>query len=161
MIFKTFWRKKEKVNDIKSDKVSNISDFKYKTTIETRFSDFDMMGHVNNAVYFTYMEIARTKYWKQAINWNWEQTGVVVANAGINYKVPIFLKDQISMYVRTSRIGQTSFDLEYIIVKLINGEDVICSRGKTTCVAFDYKTKKSIQIPSRERSKMLEFEQLI
>lgn len=160
MIFKTFWRKKEKHNDIKSDSISTIDDFKYKTTIDTRFADFDMMGHVNNAVYFTYMEIARTKYWKQAIAWDWEKTGVVIASAGISYQAPVLLKDQISIYVRTSRIGNTSFDLEYILVKHLNGEEKICTQGKTTCVAFDYKTKKAIVIPTHERNKMIEFEQL-
>ncbi|SDL37183.1 acyl-CoA thioesterase [Pedobacter antarcticus] len=160
MIFKTFWRKNKKQDDIKSETDSNLDKFKYKTTIETRFVDFDMMGHVNNAMYFTYMEIARTKYWKQAISWDWEKTGVVIASAGINYKLPVFLKDTISMYVRTSRIGNTSFDLEYVIVKHINGEEKICTRGKTTCVAFDYKTKTAVEIPAHERNKMIEFEQL-
>jgi len=72
MIFKTLWHNKDKKTDNSADYIDNLADFKYKTSIETRFADFDMMGHVNNAVYFTYMEIARTKYWKQAIDWDWE-----------------------------------------------------------------------------------------
>lgn len=64
------------------------------------------------------------------------------------------------MYVRTSRIGTTSFDLEYLIVKDVNGKEVTCSKGKTVCVAFDYSSKKPVQIPERERNKMMEFEQL-
>ena len=160
MFFKSFWRKKEKLTDKKSVIVSNTDSFKYKTVIEMRFADLDMMGHVNNAIYFTYMEIGRTKYWKHAINWDWKTTGVVIGQASIDYIAPIFLGDKISMYVRTSRIGTTSFDLEYLIVKDENGKEVICSRGKTVCVAYDYTSKKPSPIPEKEREKMVRFEQL-
>lgn len=160
MIFKTFWRTKAKSSDKKTDEVDQIDSFKYKTAIEMRFADFDMMGHVNNAVYFTYLEIARTKYWKQAIGWDWKKTGVVIGNATLKYLAPIHLEDKVSIYVRTSRIGTRSFDLEYMIVKLKNSEEVVCSKGKTTCVAFDYQTKTSASIPLEERNKMMAFEQL-
>lgn len=160
MFFKTFWRKKEKQNDKKSVSISHIDTFKYKTAIEMRFNDLDMMGHVNNAVYFSYMEIGRTKYWEHAINWDWHKTGVIIAQASIDYIAPILLNDKVSMYIRTSRIGNTSFDLEYLIVKTVNSKEIICSKGKTVCIAFDYNAKKPTAIPDRERNKMIAFEQL-
>ncbi len=160
MIFKTFWRKKLNHEDKKADVVNQLDSFKYKTAIETRFADFDMMGHVNNAVYFTYMEIGRSKYWKQAIQWDWKKTGVVIASASLNYILPVLVDDKISMYVRTSRIGRTSFDLEYLIVKLVNGNEEVCSKGKTVCVAYDYESKGAAPIPEHERNKMIIFEQL-
>ena len=160
MIFKTFWRKKAKPSDKTTDSINQIDSFKYKTNIEMRFADFDMMGHINNAVYFTFLEIARTKYWKQAIGWDWKKTGVVIASASLNYILPILIDDKVSIYVRTSRIGKSSFDLEYLVVKNKNNEEVICSQGKTTCVAFDYQTQSSALIPLDERNKMVAFEQL-
>jgi acyl-CoA thioester hydrolase len=85
---------------------------------------------------------------------------VVVGKASIKYILPIFLEDKVQMYVRTSRIGSSSFDLEYLIVKLQNGKELICSEGMTTCIAFDYSLKKATPIPEQERSKMMAFEQL-
>jgi acyl-CoA thioester hydrolase len=160
MIFKTFWRNKNKKQDKKADIVNTLDSFKYKTTIETRFADFDMMGHVNNAVYFTYMEIARAKYWNHAIKWDWKKTGVVIAQASLDYILPVYIEDKVSMYVRTSRIGNSSFDLEYLLVKLVNGKEEICNRGKTTCVAFNYANKSSFPIPENEKARMISFEQL-
>lgn len=160
MIFKTFWRNKNKKQDKKAEIINTLDSFKYKTTIDTRFADFDMMGHVNNAVYFTYMEIARAKYWNQAIQWDWKKTGVVIAQASLDYILPVFIEDKISMYVRTSRIGNSSFDLEYLLVKLVNGKEEICNRGKTTCVAFNYASKSSFPIPQHEKERMIAFEQL-
>lgn len=160
MIFKTFWRNKNKKQDKKTETINTLDSFKYKTMIEHRFADFDMMGHVNNAVYFTYMEIARTKYWSHAIQWDWKKTGVVIASASLDYILPVFITDKISIYVRTSRIGNSSFDLEYLLVKHVNGKEEICNRGKTTCVAFNYTTKRSSPIPPEEKARMLAFEQL-
>lgn len=160
MNFKTFWRTKTKQQDKKADIINPFDSYKYKTTVDTRFADFDMMGHANNSVYFTYLEIARTKYWHHAINWDWKKTGVVIAKASLDYVAPIFLEDKIIVYVRTSRIGSTSFDLEYLIVKTVSGQEVVCSKGKTVCVAFDYATKHSTPIPETERNKMIAFEQL-
>jgi acyl-CoA thioester hydrolase len=160
MIFKTFWRKKEKQTDKKADIINQFDSFKYKTTIETRFADFDMMGHANNSVYFTYLEIARTKYWHHAISWDWKKTGVVIAKASLDYIAPVVLEDKLVIYVRTSRIGRTSFDLEYLIVKIDAGKEVICSKGTTVCVAFDYSAKVATNIPAQEREKMIAFEQL-
>ncbi|WAC40000.1 acyl-CoA thioesterase [Pedobacter sp. SL55] len=160
MIFKTFWRKKENKTDTKSELEIKTDHFKYRTDLEMRFTDLDMMGHVNNAVYFTYMEIGRTKYWKQAIQWDWKKTGVVIGKAENSYIKPIHPGDKISIYVRTSRIGNTSFDLEYAIVKLKNNEEILCSKGKTVCVVYDYESKSPVAIPEKERSKMIAFEQL-
>lgn len=160
MIFKAFWRTKPNKQDKTTEIVNTLDSFKYKTVIETRFADFDMMGHVNNAVYFTYMEIARAKYWNHAIQWDWKKTGVVIAHASLDYILPVFIEDKLSIYVRTSRIGQSSFDLEYLLVKLVNGKEELCNKGKTTCVAFDYANKCSFPIPQRERERMMSFEQL-
>lgn len=160
MIFKTFWRKKTPTVDISSEVSTCMDYFKYKTAIEIRFADIDLMGHVNNALYATYMEISRAKYWKQAIGWDWKKTAVVIAKATITYIRPIHLEDILSIYVRTSRIGETRFDLEYLFVKKEFGKEVICSTAKTVCVAYDFISKLPVSIPSRERNKMIAYEQL-
>ena len=160
MIFKTLWqnfiKKKDKLSEIRS-----FSDkFNYKTNIHLRFIDFDMMGHVNNSVYFTYLEIARTKYWEEIVKWDWKKTGVVIAHAELDYILPIVMNDKIAVHVKTSRIGTTSFDLEYQIVKIIGTEEIICSKGKTVCIAVDYHTSRPTAIPKDEKQRMLGFEQL-
>lgn len=160
MIFKTFWRTKSNNADNKTDSHYQIDSFKFKTTIETRFTDFDMMGHVNNAVYFTYMEMARTKYWQQAIKWDWKKTGVVIAKASLEYIKPVLPEDKLNMYVRTSKIGTSSFEMEYLMVKNKGAQEEICAYGKTVCVAFSYTNKTSTPIPDNERNKMRLFEQL-
>ncbi|WP_443939123.1 acyl-CoA thioesterase [Pedobacter sp. MW01-1-1] len=160
MILKTLWRSKAKSNDKLSELRSFSDKFNYKTNIHLRFIDFDLMGHVNNSIYFTYLEIARTKYWEEIIHWDWQATGIVIAHAQIDYILPILPKDKIVIYVKTSRVGTSSFDLEYQLVKVQANKEVICSKGKTVCIAVDYKTKKPTAIPAAEREKMISFDQI-
>ncbi|WP_316800377.1 thioesterase family protein [Pedobacter frigidisoli] len=160
MIFKTFWQNKSKTKDTLSDRRAFSDKFNFKTNIHLRFIDFDTMGHVNNSVYFTYLEIARTKYWEEVIQWDWKKTGIVIAHAELDYISPILMHDKIAIHVKTSRIGNTSFDLEYQIVKIKGNEEEICSKGKTVCIAIDYSTNRPTAIPEAEKRKMLGFEQL-
>lgn len=135
------------------------SNYKFKTRIFIRFSDLDGFGHVNNAVYLTYFEIARINYWRHIIQWEWSETNIILGKSEINYLKPLKLYDQIFCYVRTSRVGQSSFDIDYIIVKVDeDGKEQVCTTGQTVCIHYDYKAYKSIAIPEVEKIKMMEFE---
>ena len=151
-----FSSKKEKT----TQNVVFSNKFHYKTNIPIRFIDFDLFGHVNNSVYFTYLEIARSKYWEEIINWDWKKTGIVVAHAELDYILPVVMGDKIAVHVKTTRIGTTSFDLSYEIIKLKGSEEVVCSRGKTICIAVNYSTKSPTAIPEAEKLKMINFEQI-
>ena len=140
--------------------MNNLNDFHYKTTLQIRFADIDSFGHVNNAIYLTYFEIARSSYWTEVVQWNWETMGIIIGRAEINFIKPINLNDQVLAYVRTSRIGNSSFDLEYVLVKVNNGVEEVCTTGSTVCIAFDYSQNQSSAIPEAQKLKMITFEAL-
>ncbi len=137
----------------------NIADYRYKTPIPIRFSDMDAYGHVNNAVYLTYFEIARSNYWSEIVNWDWDKTGIILGRSEINYLKPITRHDQIACYVRTTRIGNSSFDVMHILVKLTDNGEEICTTGKTVCISYDYGANKSVRIPVSERERMIEYDE--
>lgn len=136
-----------------------ISDYKYKTPIPIRFSDIDAVGHVNNAIYLTYFEIARLNYWKEIINWNLRENGVIVGRSEVNYLKPITLDDEIICYVRTTRIGNSSFDMMHLLVRITPNGEEICTTGKTVCISYDYSLNKSVSIPLIEREKMIAYDE--
>ena len=140
--------------------MNNLNDFHYKTTLQIRFADIDSFGHVNNAIYLTYFEIARSSYWTEIVQWDWETMGIIIGRAEINFIKPINLNDQVLAYVRTSRIGNSSFDLEYVLVKVNNGVEEVCTTGSTVCIAFDYSLNQSSAIPEAQKLKMITFEAL-
>lgn len=137
-----------------------IEGYHYKTSIPIRFADIDSFGNVNNATYLTYFEIARSVYWKEIIKWDWKSVGIIIRKSVVEYLKPISLEDEIYAYVRTSRVGNSSFDVEYILVKKTNGKEEICTTGLTSCVAFDYSLNRSTPIPGYQKNKMKEFEAL-
>ena len=138
-----------------------LTDFHYKTPIAVRFADIDAFGHVNNAIYLTYFEIARSSYWSEVVHWDWNKMGIIIGKADVEYLKPIALNDQVFAYVRSSRIGNSSFDLQYVLVRSMNGIEEICTTGTTVCISFDYNLSSSSPIPEEYRIKMQEFEALV
>jgi acyl-CoA thioester hydrolase len=137
----------------------NIADYKYKTPIPTRFSDLDAYGHANNAVYLTYFEIGRTNYWRDVVKWDWNHNGIILARSEVNYLKPIKRNDEIACYVRTTRIGNSSFDVMHVLVKLTDEGEEICTTGKTVCISYDYNIHKSVKIPAEQRARMISYDE--
>jgi acyl-CoA thioester hydrolase len=135
-----------------------LTEFKYKISIPIRFSDMDMFGHVNNAIYLTYFEQARVAYWKEIIKWDWKKMGIIIAKSEVEYLKPIFPEDQIYAYLRTSKIGRSSFNIEYLLVAEQNGNQILKTTGRTTQVTFDYTANKPASIPEKQKLIMIEFD---
>ena len=114
-------------------------------TPEIRFADIDAMGHVNNAVYFTYFEQARIHFFKQMIGgkWDWTKDGILVAHSEIDYKMPILLNDKVEISTWCSEIGQKSFSVHYEVKR----GDQLCSVGNSVLVCFNHAEKRTQEIP--------------
>jgi acyl-CoA thioester hydrolase len=122
----------------------------YSATIELRFSDLDGYGHVNSAVYFTYLETARVKLFREEFE-ELTRQGVylVVARAECDFKIPILFTDSVEVTVQISRIGGASFDLEY---KLHNGNNKTFANARTTMVCFDNNAGATVPMPASIRA---------
>jgi acyl-CoA thioester hydrolase len=66
--------------------------------IQVRFSDLDMLGHVNNVIYLSYFEMARIHYFTALVGakWDWFNEGVLLVKNNVEYHIPILLHDQPS-----------------------------------------------------------------
>jgi acyl-CoA thioester hydrolase len=117
----------------------------YSTSIELRFSDLDAYGHVNSAVYFTYLETARVKLFQDFFREVSDQ-GIftVVARAECVFKTPIMLHDKVIVTLWVAKTGRSSFDIEY---RLHDNHDKTYATAHTTMVCFDSINNKTIPIP--------------
>lgn len=136
--------------------------FKHKTDIQIRFKDIDQLGHVNNANHITYFETSRVNYFKDVFKneTNWKETGLILAHTEITYKNPIFLEDTISCYTKVSKIGNKSFDMENLIVKTCNSQDIIVAYGKSVLVCLNYLSKETIPIPTEWIQKIKQYDEI-
>jgi acyl-CoA thioester hydrolase len=112
--------------------------------IQVRFSDCDMMGHVNNAIYLSYFEMARIHYFRQLLgdNWDWRANGVLLRKNEVEYLLPVLLHEKPDLYVRTLEIGTKSFTLSY---ELRVGDE-LRTVGKSVLVCFDQNAHQSIPL---------------
>lgn len=111
--------------------------FPFSWPIQVRFRDIDGMGHVNNAVFFTYIEAARTEYLYGLLKTErMDQVDWIVASASMNYRKAIGYGDPLEVRVIPKKIGTTSFTLYYEIWD--TKKDVLCGDGETVIVMFDY-----------------------
>lgn len=129
--------------------------FKFSIPIQIRFSDIDGYLHVNNGVYFNYMEHARALYLHQVCEWDFAQVGAVVANINLDFFKPINFFDQPLAYVRCISIGASSFKLEQVLMgNTKNGEPTIFSKAVITMVTVDMNSMKPIPLPDEYVTKM-------
>jgi acyl-CoA thioester hydrolase len=130
--------------------------FKYSCPIEVRFRDCDPMGHVNNAVYPTYLEVARFAYWRDVCGGrNWGEIGFIMARIEFDYKAPVEQGDTVHVRLGITKIGRTSFDFEY---ELVDQHDRLVGTARTVQVMYDYAMKKPVPVPDAFRQQVAGFE---
>jgi acyl-CoA thioester hydrolase len=125
---------------------------KFSIELPVQFRDIDVMGHVNNATYFQYMETARVELARRLGQVKEGFRGsFIVASARCEFKKPIRDERQITVSVWVSRIGDRSWDLDYSVYGPRRVEYAV---GRTTQVAYDYKTRLAVQISGKLKRKL-------
>jgi len=110
-----------------------------------RLFDLDINNHVNNSVYFTYMEEARTKLlFDQYLQCKENGIHFVVAEATCKYKMPIKIEDEVIIEIDIQKIRGASFEIIYTF-KNLKGD--IFAVGKTQMACFDDKAQRPVRIP--------------
>ena len=134
-------------------------EFNHQVTIQIRFNDIDVLGHVNNAVQVMYFDYGKIKYFetlkKQVIDWR--GSDVVMVNVNIDFMEPIFVSNHIVVKTKVYEIGNKSIKLIQMI------KDYETNRIKSVCrsvmCGFDPTTNKSLQISDEWRNLINLFEQ--
>jgi acyl-CoA thioester hydrolase len=117
----------------------------FRIDIEVRFADLDAYGHVNHAVFFTYLETARIKLLNKYLSDNL-QSGLLflVAEANCRYLAPINLYDQVRVILTVGKIGRSSFTLNY---RVDNGQGQLFAEASTVMVCYHAPTNAAVPIP--------------
>lgn len=132
--------------------------FKNRQSIQIRFSDIDLMGHVSNTVYQVYYDSGRIAYFNEVLpDLDFKDIGVVSVSVNIEYYRPIFLKSKVYVESRCSQIGNKSFEMEHRIVDLVSGE--VYSTSKNTLVCFAIKEQQSVSIPQHWKENIMTYDE--
>jgi acyl-CoA thioester hydrolase len=128
-----------------------MADFEYETELQVRFRDLDAMGHVNNAVYATYLEQARVDYYDEILGVGLDDIDTVLVNLEIDYRHEVKLDDEtvtIAMGVRS--IGESSVTVTYEV----RAGDRVAATAETTQVYVDPEEGGSRPLPEAWVEKM-------
>ena len=112
-----------------------------------RFRDLDSMGHMNNAVYATFLEQARLAFLSQH---GAHVQNMILARLEIDFRSPVEFGETIEIAVTPTRVGTKSFDLEYVL----RADERVVAEAKTVLVAYDYAEARSVEIPDEWKERL-------
>jgi acyl-CoA thioester hydrolase len=112
-----------------------------------RFRDVDAMGHVNNAVYATYLEQARIAFLSPG---GAEVENMILARLEIDFRSPARSGETLEITVVPSRVGTKSFGLDYVV----SARDRVVAEAKSVIVAYDYEHGRSMDIPEKWKERL-------
>lgn len=125
--------------------------------LRPRFRDTDAMGHINNAVYVTYLEVARQEYWRAfKDDENYRVVPFILARVEIDFRSEALMHETLELCIRCSFIGGKSFGFDYEIREQKAQRLVV--KATSVQVFYDYAAKASIPCPPEMRARFEAFE---
>jgi len=128
------------------------SDYKHFLTVETRWMDNDVYGHVNNVVYYSFFDTAVNRYLidEGVLDIRAGDTVGFVVETSCSYEKPIAFPDRVTAGIRVARIGTSSVRYEIGIFR--NDDDESSAHGHFVHVYVDRAAERSRPIPEAMRA---------
>lgn len=119
----------------------------HQMVIPLRWGDMDAMGHVNNTIYFRYLEIARLE-WLYQVGGPPDPSGCgpVIVNAFCNFLRQLEFPGEVLAKHYVANPGRSSFDT-YITLERTDNPGVVYAEGGSKTVWTDFKAQKSVPLP--------------
>jgi acyl-CoA thioester hydrolase len=137
----------------------SLSGFPVVITVPVLWGDQDAFGHVNNLVYLRWCETARVEYLDRVGLWvplPPEGVGPILASVSCDYKRPLNYPGTVHVGARVTRIGNSSFKMEHVVVSHDLG--TVAATADSTLVLLDYGRNKTVPVPAEARKRIGDLE---
>jgi acyl-CoA thioester hydrolase len=126
-------------------------EFRHRTSLGVRFRDIDAFGHVNNAVFFSYVEQARIRYLLDILETDepFDRLPLILARVELDFRAPIFFGDDVAVETRVDRIGRSSIGMSHRMTAGAAGR--LVADVDTVLVTYDYGQAAPMPVPARWR----------
>lgn len=140
-----------------SPPIKTRNQFQYFLPIQTRWSDNDLYGHVNNVTYYSYFDTAANALLIEQAQFDIHQSPIIglVVESACNFIQELSYPEIIDVGVAISKIGHTSLTYELAIFKF--GQATASAQGHFVHVFVDRQTRKSTPIPVEMRNALLRY----
>jgi acyl-CoA thioester hydrolase len=124
----------------------------FEMSMPIRWGDMDAFGHVNNTVYFRYMEQVRISWFEHLgmIGGNGDGEGPVIVNASMDFLKQLHYPGDVIGRMSVGKPGRSSFDTRFELLRA-DEPGQLYARGSARCVWVDYAAGKSVPIPDTLR----------
>jgi acyl-CoA thioester hydrolase len=125
--------------------------FRHRTTLQVRFRDIDAFGHVNNAVFFSYVELARIRYLLDVLQPDrpFDELPLILARVELDFRSPIAFGEEVVVETRLARVGRSSFEMVHRMTAGPEGR--LVGDVQTVLVTYDYASARPIPVPDEWR----------
>lgn len=132
-------------------KLPPLSTFDHSIDLQIRFNDIDILGHLNNTVYFSFYDTGKAYFFEHIMGGkiDWKRVESVIANVDCAYISPVYFGEEISVYSRCAGVYDKSFVIQQVIVEKRTGE--IKSAAETVMVSYDPEARCSMPVPAQWR----------
>ena len=117
----------------------------HRTEIQTRFGDTDALGHVNNASFAAYAEVARLEFLKEL---GTSVTTLILASLYVDYRRQVGWDERVHVETAVEKLGRSSLTL----VQTIFANDERAADVKSVVVHFDYASSQSRELTTEIRA---------
>jgi acyl-CoA thioester hydrolase len=124
--------------------------FYFSTIIPVRITDINYGNHLGNDAVLSFIHEARVQFLKSynLEELKFEDVGLIMSDAAIEFKNEAFYGDQLKIYVAASNASKVSFDIFYKMVVDTTEVEKNIAFAKTGMICYDYDQKKVVPIPA-------------
>ena len=137
----------------------HLKDFPVSVRATVLWSDMDAYGHVNNAVFFRWFELARMEYLGRCgliESYERNQVGAILHSTSCRFRAPVFHPDTIEIGTRVTDVADDRFTMAYVARS--TARDEIVGEGTAVIVSFDYHHQRKTSLPVSVRGRIHEME---
>lgn len=138
--------------------LTKLTDYPVIYEQNVAWGDMDAFGHVNNVIYYRYIESARICY-LDSLNIFKLDINTVVASSQCKYLKPVFYPDQLKIGVRVEEIRNSAFRMNYLIWSSAQQQNV--ALGEAVIVCVDKENMQKTLIPEIIREKIIKIEKTV
>lgn len=132
--------------------------FRHSVPVQMRFNDIDVLGHLNNSVYFAFFDLGKADYFRavRGEDVDWMKADVVIVNVNCDFMAQTLFHENIAVRTQTIKIGEKSIMLAQQLYNVDTDE----VKAQSTCVmvSFDPATGCSQPLAEHWRKSIIAFE---
>lgn len=123
---------------------------------QVTWRDLDAAGHVNNAVFLSFFEWGRTRYWLELTGTiDPGAIGFIVVRAEVDFLLQLGLSDPIEIATRVAEMRNTSFDF---VGEIRNASGEVAARSRVVVVHYSWSENRKQPIPDELRRRIESFQ---